>query len=80
MLKNIFQWFVYSSRNPQAISMTLKGLAAVLVMFGVESAIAEEFTSYTVQLIIDIGHLVATVITILGFGRKLVLTFGPKGI
>ena len=78
ILKIIVQWFIYSSKNPANLSLTLKGLTGLLVFFGIDAGLADEFIDSIVQWIINLGQLLMTLIALWGFARKIVLTFWNK--
>ena len=75
VLKIVFQWFIYSSKNPTNLSLTLKGLTGILIIFGIDSTLAGEFTDSLIQTILGIAQAISAVLALYGFGRKLVLTF-----
>ena len=77
MLK-IFNWFVKSSVDSKAISLTLKGLVPLLVLLGVDSALAESATSGIVDLIIVLGQLITMATAVYGFTRKIVISLQKK--
>ena len=74
-MRKIFQWFVYSSANPQVISLTLKGLIPFLLIFGIEQSDAEALSDTLSQTIINIGLIASGVLTMLGLVRKIILSF-----
>ena len=66
---------MYSSANPQVISLTLKGLIPFLLIFGIEQSDAEALSDTLSQTIINIGLIASGVLTMLGLVRKIILSF-----
>lgn len=75
MLRNIFQWFVYSSTNPQVISLTLKGLIPLLVLFGIDASVGDTLVDTINQLVLNLGLVFSGFLTLYGIVRKVWLTF-----
>lgn len=73
-MRKLFQWLAYSSSNPSAISLTLKGFLPLLVLLGIDSADSEALADSVSQLVIALSQVVLSVVTIVGFVRKLWLT------
>ena len=71
MLRKIFQWIVYSSANPQLISLTIKGFVPFLLLFGIDSTDAEALSSAVSQVILLLGQVVFGAIGIFGLVRKI---------
>ena len=73
-MQKIFQWFVYSSKNPQNFALTLKALVPLLLLIGVDEATTTGLVGSLGDTIIHFGQLVTLVLTVWGFVRKIVLT------
>ena len=71
MLKNIVQWFVYSSANPQAVSLTVKGLIPLLLILGIDSQDSEALADNVSQFIIGLGLGSSALLTLFGLVRKI---------
>ena len=85
MLKTIFQFVVYSSKDPSKISLTLKGFAGVVgtivvtiaAVFGFEAIPATEISNFfkdTVDAVLTIIGSISALVTIYGGVRKLFRT------
>lgn len=74
MLKKIYNWFVYSSANPQNIALTLRAGIPLLVILGLDSVWLEDIANNVVDLVVAIGALLTGVATIYGLSRKIVLS------
>lgn len=70
----IINWFINSSVNKQALSLTLKGLIPFLVLMGIDSQFLDQYTNSIVDMIVSIGQLLTLATTVYGFTRKLVLS------
>lgn len=66
---NIPQW-LRSSVDPDKISLLFKGLASVVVLFGLDATVVTNLGSAIVNIITDIGILVAAVTAVIGAARK----------
>lgn len=75
MFTKIFQWFVYSSANPQSISLTVKAGLSFLIFLGVDKALLDGAEETIVGSIVTFGVLFTQLITLFGFLRKVLLTF-----
>lgn len=73
-MRDLFQWFVYSSANPQAISLTLKGLVPLLVLLGVDSSLSDTLSEGVAQVVVHVGLILSAVATLVGLVRKLLHT------
>lgn len=78
MFKTIFQWFIYSSKNPQNIALTIKGLIPFLVLLGVDSQMADSAADTVVELVTLGATILTGVVTAWGLLRKLYITFVKK--
>ena len=80
IVKKIFQWAVYSSKNPQNFSLTLKAVIPLLAFFGLESITPD--VEGGIQSLVDAvafaGQAVTAFIAGYGFLRKIILTFKSK--
>jgi len=85
MLKTIFQFIVYSSKDPSKISLTLKGFAGVVAtlavavgaIFGFNEIPVNEVSNYFkdfVDAILTIVAGISALVTVYGGVRKLILT------
>lgn len=69
---NIPQW-LRSSANPDNISLLFKGLAAVAVLFGLDTTVVTNLGNAVVNIVTDIGILIAAVTAVIGAARKVQL-------
>lgn len=71
----IWVWFVASSKDPQKLSLTLKGLLPFLALLGVaDSGMLDSLSNSVVDIIVQIGTLVTGVVTLYGAVRKVYLS------
>ena len=76
ILKKVWDWLVYSSSNPEKISLTLKGLVPFAVLFGfVDSGALEAINNAVVNLLVQAGSFVTAGATLYGAVRKVYLSF-----
>lgn len=81
-LKKIWDWVVWSSANPDKISLTLKGIIAgaivVLSIFGITNPLSEEETNSFilafVQFLQTVVAIASSAAVLIGFVRKVWLT------
>ena len=88
MLKKIWDWLVTSSADPAKLSATVKGIlgtaASVLVLLSplVHVQISNEQVStiidLTAQIVVSCCAVISAIGAILGFARKIYLTFLEK--
>lgn len=69
----ILAWISTSSADPNKLSLTLKSLAALLVLFGIDSSIADEGIGAIVSIITAVGMLISAATALVGVGRKIKL-------
>ena len=74
MFRIIGQWVIYSSKNPQNIALTIKGLIPLLVLVGVDEATSTNLVGTLGDTIIHTAQFVTLVMTLWGLLRKVVLT------
>lgn len=77
-MKDIFDWIVKSSANPENISLFIKGLAGFGVLFGVDSAVIVQFGNELAHLVAIAAMAVASVISLYGLVRKIYITVMTK--
>jgi hypothetical protein len=75
MFTKIYNWIVYSSVNPEAISVTLKGLVPLLVLVGVDSTHVQALSDNASQLVVQIGIALSGIVTAFGLARKIYNSF-----
>ena len=69
-------WLSKSSKDPQKIALTVKGLIGFLVMLGIANAAdADNVQNAIVDIVILSGQMLTAGITAWGFFRKIYLTF-----
>lgn len=73
MLSTIYNFIVYSSADPEKISLTIRSAAFVIIpvlmaYFGWDESTAGEFIS-------DVTTLTVMAFTLFGFARKIILTY-----
>lgn len=81
-LKNIYNWFVYSSANPEKIAMTVKGILLGIAPFilivlqargytNVGSETINEWITSFCEILTMVLGAVSTFLTVVGLVRKL---------
>ncbi len=80
MLKKVWEWIVYSSANPEKLSLTLKAIVPFLVLFGVkDETVFGGAIDSVVHLISMTGVWITGAVATYGALRKLFYTvFPPK--
>lgn len=81
-MKNIIQWFLYSSADPTKISLTLKAGASFLVLFGlgkyVTTADANTLVESITNIVVLLAQIVSAVATAYGLVRKIFNSFSGE--
>ena len=72
-MRDIFQWFVYSSKNPQLVSLTVKGLVPMLLLLGIDAT--GELEGAIEDTVMGIGLTLSALATLYGLVRKIWLSF-----
>ena len=78
MLNRLRNWILWSSQNPQVISLTVKGFVPFLVLLGIQDIDVDAFSDNISQAILAISMLVSALVGLWGFVRKLHNTFLVK--
>lgn len=78
MFKKIIEWFLFSSANPNKLSLTLKAVIPFIALLGVtDSQVLESTSNAIIEIVVQVGVLISGFITLYGAVRKVVLTFFP---
>lgn len=78
---NILNWILKSSADPTKLSLTLKGVfgfgVSALAVFGVGLSLDDVngFADSLASVVANIGLLVSSAVTLVGFVRKIVNSF-----
>ena len=72
---NIIHWFIKSSADPSKLSLTLKSLIGLAVLFGIDGAVANEGVGHLVLFVTALGQILSAGLALYGFGRKVYLTW-----
>lgn len=75
ILKDALYWIINSSKNPAQWSMTIKGIAALALVLGVDATLIDEGTTTFVSLMENTALFLSAVMTAYGFIRKVYLTW-----
>ena len=75
ILKTLFQWLIYSSKRPENFSMTIKSLAVLFLLVGVEQGVVDAFSNSFVETGMAWMQVLAGLSTLYGLGRKIWFTF-----
>jgi len=59
MIKEIAQWFLYSSKNPQKLSLTLKAGIPLLAILGLDNFISTEDADTLANTIANVAFLIS---------------------
>ena len=78
MVNRFRNWILWSSQNPQVISLTVKGFVPFLVLLGIQENEVVAFSDNISQAILAISMLVSALVGLWGFARKLYNTFLVK--
>jgi len=73
-IKFLVSWVCKSSKNPSAISLTLKAGAPLFILMGVDSALIDSTTNGIVETIVNVGELITGAITVYGVARKVIIS------
>lgn len=72
-INTLLSWISTSSQDPAKLSLTLKSLAALLVLFGIDSAITDEGVGAIVNTVTATGMLISAITALVGIARKVKL-------
>lgn len=82
--KSVISWLVWSSQNPQKLSMTLKGAAGFVVMaaafFKLDGVTPESWNSTVdavIHIISGLAMMASGAAAVSGFVRKVKRTYNP---
>ena len=78
LLKNVWNWLIYSSNNPQKLALTLKAGVASLVFFGVDQVWGDALVDNLVGLLLNVLQVVSYAGLIWGGVRKVGVTLNQK--
>ena len=70
---SIWTWISRSSADPKNLSLTLKSLGALLVLFGVDSSVTDEGVGAIVSIVTAVGMLISAITALVGIARKVKL-------
>lgn|GEM_PF-2786526 len=75
----IGEWLWWSSKNPDKVSLTIKGLLGFLAILGVKGIEdAEGFSNAIVNVIVLVVQIFTAIMAVWGFIRKVYITFFTK--
>lgn len=72
-MKQTIDWFITSSKNPENVSLFVKSLATVAILFGLDSTVVNDGGGYIGNLVIGLGMVAASLTGLWGLGRKITL-------
>ena len=78
LLKNVWNWLIYSSNNPQKLALTLKAGVASLVFLGVDQVWGDALADNFVGLLVSVLQVVSYAGLIWGGVRKVGVTANQK--
>ena len=78
VLKNLWNWLVYSSNNPEKLALTLKAGVASLVFFGIDQVWGDALADNFVGLLVSVLQVVSYAGLIWGGVRKVGVTANQK--
>lgn len=79
-MKKIIEWFIYSSKDPEKLALTVRGIIgfigtiAVAFGFSLTGLDINSLIGNIVDIFVNIATLITTIIAGYGFIRKLVIT------
>ena len=73
-IKAVFDWFVFSSSNPEKLGLTIKSLLAFAVLFGFDNTLVDETSNAILSVIVAIGMLLTALSGGWGITRKVYKT------
>lgn len=62
--------FLTSSDSPEKVSLTIKSLAAFLILFGFDNAVLNDFGSNAASLVAGLGMVISSATALYGLFRK----------
>lgn len=71
--QSILEWLSTSSADPAKLSLTLKSLAAILVLFGIDSATTDAGVGSIVNIVAGVGMIISAITALVGIVRKVKL-------
>lgn len=74
ILKKIWQWLIYSSANPEKLSLTLKAGVAFLVTLGLDKTIGDVVANNVLGILLNTAQIITLCGLIWGATRKIGLT------
>ena len=72
-MKQTIDWFITSSKNPENISLFVKSMATIAILFGLDSSVVNDGGGYIGNLIVGLGMIAASLTGLWGLGRKIKL-------
>lgn len=70
---NTLKQLITSSTSPESVSLTVKSLVTLAVLFGFDSAVVNDAGGYLTNLLVAIGMIVSALTGLYGIGRKIKL-------
>ena len=79
MIKNALQWFIYSSKDPQKIALTVKGLVPLVALLGFfDQNLLDSASDSIGEVVVAIGQVLTAGMVVWGLVRKIYLTLTNK--
>lgn len=73
-MKQIFDWVVKSSADPEKVSLTIKGGIVLAAFVGIDSSVVTQVGNELAHLIATLGIAVSSGVTLYGLLRKIYIT------
>jgi len=70
-MTNFITWFMTSSADPEKVSLTLKSLGALAVLFGLNATVVGDLQNQLATLITGIGMVISSAVALVGLTRKI---------
>jgi hypothetical protein len=72
-MTQIINWFLTSSADRENYSLFIKSAAALVVLFGVDSAVVNDAGNQIANVIVAVGMLISAITALVGLVRKVKL-------
>jgi hypothetical protein len=75
---DIKNWIVWSSINPNQISLTLKALVPLFILLGIREEMVKTISDQIPQIIVQAGIIITGFTSLYGLIRKIVISLVGK--
>ena len=71
MRMEIIKWLITSSADPEKVSLFIKSLATLAVLFGLNEAVVSQIGSEIANIVVGVGMVVSSGTVLWALGRKI---------